>query len=52
MTLIFLRLCELVLQTDDKPTAEDEDEEEIDDNEVKCPVSNSTAAYMFEQCLA
>ena len=47
-------ICDLVLQTGDSPTdGDDEDEEEpCEDIEEKCSVSNSTAAYMFEQCLS
>lgn len=43
-------ICELVNndQTDD--TLEDEEEEEMEED-TKCPVSNSAAAIMFEQCL-
>ena len=42
-------ICELV----DKETAsESEDEEQCEElEEDRCPVSNSEAAYMFEQCL-
>ena len=46
-------ICDLVSPTNDNPTAADEeDEDEEDDEEEKCTVSNSQAAYMFEQCLA
>ena len=46
-------ICDLVSPTNDNPTdADEEDEDQEDDEEEKCTVSNSQAAYMFEQCLA
>ena len=45
-------ICELASHESSPPEAEDEDEEEMDSEEIKCLVSHSRAAFMFEQCLS
>ena len=43
-------ICDLVMNTNNDDS-DDEVEEEREEKDDACPVSNSQAAYCFEQCL-
>lgn len=45
-------ICDLVSRSTDPDSESEDEEKEFDVEEEKCPVSNSDAAFMFEQCLS